>query len=197
MDPVKVIIFVGAFLLLLLLGKKFSTSDEGPAVPGSISMPVAEPKVDFVAEDEKKKNKQPAAVGADLPFPLRLPDLELRNDHTYNRPEFLNYYFTKIDLIAGPPDPNSFCDEFFIETRDPKDRHPATYNYLVATPAGLQRQMQSEHLTTLYLDNETIIVAKWDLTLILDTAVQEIIQTYGGWVRDSNEHALPDAEVGS
>jgi hypothetical protein len=193
MDPVKVLIFVGAFLLFLLLGKKLSTSDDSHAVPG-IPVPFIEDSAVSI-EEEEEKNKQPAAVGADLPFPLRLPDLELRDDGTYNRPQFLNYYFAKIDLITGPPDPNSFCDEFFIETRDPKNKHQATYQYLVATPAGLQRQMQSERLSALYLDNQTVIVASWDLTLILDTTVQEIIKTYGGWAKDSDEYAPPDAEA--
>ncbi|SRR6266404_4432661 len=192
MDPVKVIIFVGAFLLFLLLGKRFSTSDDSHVVSG---LPLIEESTVGIEEEEEEKNKQPAAVGADLPFPLRLPDLELRDDGTYNRPQFLNYYFAKIDLITGPPDPNSFCDEFFIETRDPKNKHQATYQYLVATPAGLQRQMQSERLSALYLDNQTVIVASWDLTLILDTTVQEIIKTYGGWANYSDEHAPPDADA--
>jgi hypothetical protein len=190
MDPIKIIIFVAAFLVLLLLGRKLSAVEEVHASPPELPQLSSEPMIHIAKEDTKPKS--PAAVGADLPFPLQLPELELRDDGTYNRPEFLNYYFGEIDLIAGPPNSTSFCDEFFVETRDPKDEHLGTYRYLVATPAGLQAEMDSEHVSTLNLGDQAVIVSRWDLTLILDAVVKDIIKTYGGWANYTGEHALPE-----
>jgi|SRR5947209_6252127 len=189
MDPIKVIIFVAIFLLLLLLGRKLSAVEEVHASPPELPQPRSEP-IGYVAA-EINKPKIPAAIGADLPFPLQLPELELREDGTYNRPEFLNYYFAEIDLITGPLNPASFCDEFFVEIRDPRDEHVGTYRYIVATPAGLQAEMESEHVSVVNLGDQSIIVSRWDLTLILDAVVKDIIKTYGGWANHTGEHALP------
>ena len=197
MDPVKIIIFAAAFLLLLLLGKRLSATEEVHAAPPPPELPKPMPVmtiVDTVSPEDVGGPKKPAAVGSDLHLPIQVPDLVLRDDGTYNRPEFLNYYFGEIDLITGPPNPTSFCDEFFIQARDPRDERVGTYKYIVATPAGLQAEMDSERLPALNLGDQSIIVSRWDLPLILDTVVKDIIKTYGGWATYSGEHAIPNPE---
>src|SRR5262249_7598975 len=122
MDPIKVIIFVAAFLLLLLLGKKLSSGGDSYAatLPPDAFRP--EPAAVEEEEEDKPLNK-PTLVGADLPFPVSLPAIERDADGKYNRPEFLNYYFDNIDLRSGPEDPESFCDDFFVEIRDIEHNH--------------------------------------------------------------------------
>jgi hypothetical protein len=192
MDPIKVVIFVVAFLLLLLLGRKLSAAEEiRPAdvpAPGSLQPAFVE-----TAEDDQIRGST-TVVGADLPFPIHLPELQLDDDGKYNRPEFLNYHFADIDLLQGPTDSKCFFDEFFIETRNPQDQHVGAYKYLVATPAGLQRAMDEERQAVLYLEEQVVIVAQWDLNLILSTTVQEIIKSYRGWQTYSDEHALPETD---
>ena len=190
MDPVKVVIFVAAFLLLLLLGKKLSSGGESYAAtlpPGALRPePVA-------SEEEEPGKSKPTIVGADLPFPVNVPEIERDADGKYNRPEFLNYYFEEIDLDTGPEDPVSFCDDFYIEVRDIESNRPMLYGYLVATPAGLQNVLDKERLPALYLEGQTVIVPRWDLPLILDTAVKQIMKSYT--VRDDKEtHALPNED---
>ncbi|MGZ7091118.1 MAG: hypothetical protein ACXVKH_16760 [Candidatus Angelobacter sp.] len=190
MDPVKVVIFVAAFLGLLLLGRKLSATEEvhGAGRP----LPPPTPEMLPGREEYIEQDSGVAVVGADLPFPVRLPELEQGDDGKYNRPEFLNYHFSKIDLLRGPADPKCFFDEFFVETRNPQDEHVGTYKFLVATPAGMQRAMDEERQSLLYLEEHAIIVDHWDLTLMLNAAVQEIIKTYQGWQTYSDEHALPE-----
>src|SRR5438270_5249343 len=104
MDPLKIVIFVAAFLLLLLLGKKLSGAGEihpypppepvQPPSPAQLS--VAAPQV--LEEESGSAARLPAATGADLPFPVALPELAIDEDGRYNRPEFVNYFFSKIDL---------------------------------------------------------------------------------------------------
>src|SRR5258708_937470 len=139
MDPEKVIIFVGAFLVLLLAMRRLSAAGEIHLAPPLAPIPLRPAPDDAGSENEILASS--SIVGADLPFPVRLPELEMDDDGKFNRPEFLNYHFATIDLLPGPSNPKSFFDEFFIETRNPHDQHIGTYKYLVATPAGLQRAM--------------------------------------------------------
>jgi hypothetical protein len=187
MDPVKVVIFVAAFLLLLLLGKKLSSHGESYAStlpPGALHPQPVESDGD-----------EPTLVGADLPFPVNLPEIESDADGKYNRPEFLNYYFGKLDLRAGPESPESFCDDFYVEIRDVGNSHSMLYTFVVATPAGLGAVLSKERLPALYLEEQVIIVPRWDLKAILNAAVQEIMKAYQEQVSvPEGEHALPDSD---
>lgn len=198
MDPVKVIIFVAAFLLLILLGKKLSGSGDGYefSVPVARSMAAVESPVSpFQAdEDDDSGPTLTRLVGADLPFPIKLPDIERNPDGRYNRPEFQNYYFEKTDLKFGPPDPGSFYDDFYVMARDLENGYPVLYKYLVATPAGLQSAMATDHLPALFIDGQTVIVPRWDVPLILETVVKQIMKDYTE-PDDKEAHALPNQDV--
>lgn len=185
MDPVKVVIFVVAFLLLLFLGRKLSSLGESIPVPAPIS-------TDGPVQD-KKQTRQPAVIGAELPFPISLPDLIRDPDGRFNRPEFHNYYFEKTDLLSGPADPAVFYDHFFIEARDAENDHRIIYKYFVATPLGLQKALASNHLPALHLKEHAFIVARWDLPLILETVVARIIESYAEEF-DKEANAFPDSD---
>ncbi len=182
MDPVKVIIFVAAFVLLLLLGKKLSSSSDVYASSPEFHPPEPQPlPVSVVEEDEEEEKsavKAPAVVGSELPFPVSLPPVTRGEDGRYNRPNILNYFFREIDLATGPPDKRSFCDELTVETQDPDYGHYYTYKFSVATPAGLQKMLDEGHLASLYLDAEVVVVAAWDMKVILGTVIEEIIKLY-------------------
>lgn len=193
MDPVKIIIFVAAFLLLLLLGKKLSGPGEVHAdqLPGAV--PQQAGQVPLQIADGLGSSRSPATVGSELPFPVALPELTVDDDGRYNRPEFVNYYFGEIDLVQGPLDPQAFADEMFVETNNPEDDRPVTYRFIVATPTGLQRSMEAEHLPSLCLQEQAVIVPRWDLKVILATVVQEILKTYGDdALTRSGDRALPE-----
>jgi hypothetical protein len=191
MDPVKIVIFVAAFLLLILLGRKLTSRGESYA---STLPPEAFRPKPIAADDDGPGSSKPAIVGADLPFPVNVPEIERDVDGKYNRPEFLNYYFETIDLHAGPEDPESFCDDFYIAVRDIESNRPMLYSYLVATPAGLQKVLNTERLPSLYLEGQALIVPRWNLPLILDAAVKQIMKDYA--VPDDKEtHALPNDDV--
>lgn len=199
MDPVKIIIFVAAFVLLLMLGRKLSgtgNAHEFPVPPLEGSTPtikVATP-VDRDDDDEDSSPSTSRLVGADLPFPISMPKIERSPDGRYNRPEFLNYYFEKTDLKNGPVDPTNFCDDFYVMTRDIESNYERHYQYLVATPAGLQSVMASERLPALYLEEQTIIVPRWDVTLILNMVVKQIMKSYVE-PDDKEANALPNEDV--
>ena len=77
--------------------------------------------------DDSSKRKATAVVGAELPFPIHVPEIKRDADGKYNRPEFLNYYFEETDLVRGPEDPASFYDHFYLMVRDIENAHTALY----------------------------------------------------------------------
>jgi hypothetical protein len=188
MDPVKVVIFVVAFLLLLLLGRKLSSFSESTMITPPPGSGIDEPAV---VAAPRMTGKEPAVVGADLPFPIHIPEIKRDADGRYNRPEFLNYYFEKTDLVRGPENPAAFYDDFYLLVRDIENSHTALYKYFVATPAGLQKAMDDEHLPALYLEDQALIVPRWDVPLILDTAVKDIMKSYAERKNPEDDHSLP------
>jgi hypothetical protein len=189
-DPIKVVIFVAAFLLLLLLGRKLSAMGESSIAPvATLPEPVVDERV--VIATPRSAGKEPAVVGADLPFPIHVPEIKRDADGRYNRPEFLNYYFEETDLVRGPENPGAFYDDFYVLVRDIENNHTGFYKYFVATPAGLQKAMDDEHLPALYLEEQALIVSRWDVQLILDAAVKDIMKSYAERKDDKDEHALP------
>ena len=191
MDPVKVVIFIAAFLLLLLLGRKLSSSSESS---GMVPLPEQLPTQIISDEDDDSSDKKLTVVGADLPFPIRVPEITRDSDGKYNRPEFLNYYFEETDLLRGPQDPASFYDHFYLEVRDIENAHTALYQYFVATPPGLQKALATEKLPALYLEEHSLIIARWDVPLILEEVVRHVMKAYAE-ARDKEAHALPDPDV--
>ena len=129
--------------------------------------------------------------GAELPFPIHVPAIKRDADGRYNRPEFLNYYFEETDLVRGPENPAAFYDDFYLLVRDIENSHTSLYKYFVATPAGLQKAMDEEHLPALYLEEQSLIVPRWDVPLILDTVVKDVMKSYAERKDDEDPHALP------
>jgi hypothetical protein len=191
MDPVKVVIFIAAFLLLLLLGRKLSSSSESA---GMVPLPEQLPSQTILDEDRHSSNKKLTVVGADLPFPVHIPEIACDRDGKYNRPEFLNYYFEETDLLRGPQDPSSFYDNFYLEVRDIENAHTALYRYFVATPLGLQKALASEPVPVICLEEQSLIVARWDVPLILEEVVSQVMKAYAE-ARNKEAHALPNPDV--
>ena len=191
MDPVKVVIFIAAFLLLLFLGRKLSSSSESAGV---VPLPEQLPTQTILDENRLSTDKKLTVVGADLPFPIHVPEIICDRDGKYNRPEFLNYYFEETDLLRGPQDPSSFYDNFYLEVRDIENAHTALYRYFVATPLGLQRALASEPVPVICLEEQSLIVARWDVPLILEEVVSQVMKAYAE-ARNKEAHALPNPDV--
>lgn len=185
MDPVRVIIFGAAFLLLLLLGRKLSARSE------SIEIPRPRDTNPVTNDYSEPDAKTAALVGSDLPFPIYLPEITCDPDGRYSRPEFLNYYFEETDLVLGPKDPDIFYDNFYIETRDIENKHTVLYKYFVASPLGLKKALADEHLPAIHLKQHAFIFARWDVPLILETVAKHIIEAYAE-ESAKDEHELPN-----
>lgn len=194
MDPIKILIFVGAFLLLLLLGRMLSSASEVHAheLPhdGAALLPVQ-------PLDEATASQGEGLTGAEIGFPFSLPPVEKDERGGFNRPYYTNYYFAKTDLVRGPADPRSFYDELFLVVQDPGSEQSWETKYTVATPSGLQQLMNQEQYVSLYLDAPVIVVSEWNLSTILRTVVDEDLKKYGAGGGDESTSLLsPENRVG-
>jgi hypothetical protein len=177
-DPVKVIIFVAAFAVLLALGRMLSSASEVHAA--ELPRPRATRSAPAIGEEggDSDQQEKAALTGAEIAFPIQIPPVTRLDDGRYNRPNFLNYYFSKTDLVRGADDPTCFFDELTVEAQDPESEHIWNYVFTVATPSGLRKVMEEEKFASLYLDGGAVIVPRWDLPMILHTAVDEIVKKY-------------------
>jgi hypothetical protein len=188
LDLLKIFLFVAAFLLLLFVGRLLSAHAEtrpslgpGPLQPESGSgllQPQSPPGPVLLPTPQTRSERAPV-TGAEFGFPVPIPPLTQDEQGKFNRPYFLNYYFSKIDLETGPPDPTSFCDDFYLQAQDPANEYVWNYKYVVATTQGLQKLMNTEGYASLYFDDPVVVVLRWDLRVILSTVVEEIIKHYG------------------
>ncbi len=181
---IKIAIFVAVAFLLFAIVRRLSAGE-----PSFVPEPPQPPEPDTAPEPDYPQNKivrTPAAVGSDLPFPIPLPPITRSPDGLYNRPRILNYYFSNIDLVRGPADFRSFSDEFHLQLQSPVDSQTWTVTYLVATPEGLQKELDSHVPSALYLSSSTIVVSKWDLAAILKAIMKQIM---GEWAHPDTDEA--------
>jgi hypothetical protein len=177
LDWLRILIFVGAFLLLLLLGRILSASAEVHAheLPhdGAPLFPVRP------ADEMAAAAQGEVLTGAEVGLPFSLPPVVQDEKGRFNRPYYTNYYFAKTDLVRGPADPRCFYDDLFLVAQDPGSQHMWETKYIVATPAGLQQLMNQEQFVSLYLEDPVVMVAEWNLAVILRTVLDEDLKRFG------------------
>jgi hypothetical protein len=189
-DLAKIILFIVVFAALLVLGRILSSSSEVHASTMSPGRPGEGPAEPASGDDDQlsEGNRHHPLTGAEFGFPFRVPPVTRLEDGTYNRPNFVDYYFSKIDLSRGPDDPECFFDELCLKAQDPGNGHNWDTYYTVATPSGLRKVMEDERFASLYLDGGAIIVPRWDLANILHTVVDELMKDYGHKQHEAGPH---------
>ena len=184
MDPLlKIAIFLAVFGLLLVIGRALAHAGETRV---DSSLPPS-PDISPDAGSDPAGQDSPALTGAEFGMPIPLPPLQMMEDGNFNRPMITNYYFGKIDLARGPADPTCFYDEFFLVLRHPSTQTRWTNRYTVATPTGLSQAMNQNKFDSIYLDAGTIIVARWDLEMILQTVIDQMMQDIAPEKASQNE----------
>lgn len=196
LDWLRILIFIGAFLLLLLLGRILSASAELHAheLPhdGAALLPVRP------VDESDAPTEGAALTGAEIGLPFSLPPVVQDEKGRFNRPYYTNYYFAKTDLVRGPADPRCFHDDLFLVAQDPGSQHMWETKYIVATPSGLQQLMSQEQFVSLYLEDPVVIVSEWNLAVVLRTVLDEDLKRFGA-VADNQQPASTspgDSKIG-
>jgi hypothetical protein len=169
-EEIKVAIFLLFFVAFIIIARRMFSG--GPSVYAD-SPPQPPPD----SWDDAPPEKQPAMIGAEMPFPVKVPPVERLPNGRYNRPKVLNYYFSNLDLKTGPENPRSFCDQLFVQFEAPETGAGWTSEYIVATPFGLQALID-ETGQTLNFDGTIIVVPRWDMAEILKTVLDDVMQRY-------------------
>jgi hypothetical protein len=88
----------------------------------------------------------------------------------------LNMYFSRFDIIPGPPDPGSFADEIFVDLYDENSGYKWTSSYFVTTPHGIGQMLEEEHWQYAFAD-QTFFVRRYDAKLIRQMIVEHLMST--------------------
>ncbi|HLJ29711.1 MAG TPA: hypothetical protein VKY85_23590 [Candidatus Angelobacter sp.] len=184
-EPAKLAIFLIFLIAFIVITRRMFSS-------GKPSYSSEYPPPSFPdARDGYGTSKQPAAIGSELPFPVSLPPVQQLPNGRYNRPNVLNYYFSNLDLKAGPGNPRSFCDQLFVEFEAPETGAVWTSEYTVATPFGLQ-DLLDQSGQNLGFEGTIVIVPRWDMAQILGTVLDDVMEKYAdpdAKAADSRDHS--------
>jgi hypothetical protein len=106
-----------------------------------------------------------------LPFPAG----EKPDDQPHLR--IRQHYFRSFDSDSGPPDPECFYDELFVELEDPDTGGSWTISYFVGTPSGIAQVMREEDWDEMF-GSDLLIVRRFDRELILRSLLQRVAEQY-------------------
>lgn len=101
-----------------------------------------------------------------LPFPADEPDDD------QSRLRVRNHYFRSFDSDTGPPEPECFYDELFLELENPAG-DAWTISYFVGTPNGIAQVMWEEGWDEMF-GIDLLIVRRFDRELILKSLLERL-----------------------
>jgi len=87
-----------------------------------------------------------------------------------------NHYFRSFDSDSGPPDPECFYDELFLELENPAG-DAWTISYFVGTPIGIAQVMREEGWDEMF-GTDLLIVRRFDRELILKSLLDRLEEQY-------------------
>lgn len=142
-DAMKVAAFAVAFAILIFILRAISGSGE---------------------------SYHPAATMVEEPPRTVQPEFDPMGDDILNAPELdpvrlQKFYFVKTDAVPGPADREVFCDELVMQLFDPRRDLPWEISFVVATPKGLQRELEDKNFASMRL-LDAFIFPRYDLQAI-------------------------------
>jgi hypothetical protein len=91
--------------------------------------------------------------------------------------EITRYYFAKTDATSGPPDPEVFYDEFFVDLTNVETREKFSNSMFVCTPRGITEEMIKEKWDSV-VGGELLIVRRYNIDAILAGAKRHLEEIY-------------------
>jgi hypothetical protein len=112
--------------------------------------------------------------------PPRIPTLPLpvaADPDDQSQLRIRNHYFRSFDSDTGPPDPECFYDELFLELENTESGDSWTNSYFVGTPGGIAQVMREEGWDEMF-GTDLLIVRRFDRELILRSLLERIEEQY-------------------
>lgn len=158
-NPLNVLAVIAGGLGLFALGKwAFRTRDNHFSLPGELGS-------DFVVGQPQLT----AAANALAEQSVATPDAALGSAR------ITKFYFSKFDLASGPPDPEVFYDELFVELYDTDSGGRWMQSYGVATPRGLTQILEDKSWSYLFA-NGIIVLPRYDLARIREAVIARLAE---------------------
>ncbi|HYA95951.1 MAG TPA: hypothetical protein VEC95_06730 [Terriglobales bacterium] len=88
-----------------------------------------------------------------------------------------NHYFRSFDTETGPPDPDCFYDELFLDVTQPDSGDSWTVSFYVGTPSGIAQVMREESWDYMF-SIDLLIVRRFDRDLILRELLERVFEQY-------------------
>ena len=167
-DALKIGVLVGAFVGIYSLSRW--AARQTVSVPPAPPFP-PEPKRPPELEQPKQWSKVVSIDGRS-----EFARTEVVDETSLKPVRILNIYFSRFDIIPGPPDPSSFSDEVFVDLYDENSGYKWTTSYFVTTPHGLGQMLEEEHWQYAFAD-QTFFVRRYDAKLIRQMIVEHLIST--------------------
>jgi hypothetical protein len=112
--------------------------------------------------------------------PAKIPTVPLPAAEEWkdqSRLRIRQHYFRSFDPEPGPPDPECFYDEIFVELEDPDSGACWTDSYFVATASGIAQVMREEGWDEMF-GTDLLIVRRFDRELILRSLLERAAEQY-------------------
>jgi len=156
-DWLKLLGIAGAMVALYVVAKRLGGGDE--AIPPASEMQVP-------IEPEAPTMEVPDGGYPEVEDPGKV-DYEPEIEPALEKPQprnirIINWNFEHFDISTGPPDPDSFADDLWLELYDSSTGHAWKQIRFVATAAGLENMLRKEKLSSMAIP-QTIVVARYDL----------------------------------
>jgi hypothetical protein len=166
-DAARIAILVGAFAGVYGLSRWASRQTE--SVPTSPELPETARTPDL---DSSRQWSKVVPIDGRSQFART----EMADEEALRPVRILNMYFSRFEVVPGPPDPTSFADEIFIDLYDENSGHKWTSSYFVTTPRGLDQMLEDEHWQYAFAD-QTFFVRRYDAKLIRQMIVEHLMGT--------------------
>ncbi len=113
------------------------------------------------------------------PVTINAEDIE---EPTASRYEITRYRFANTDANHGPPDPELFYDDLFVDVTNNEMGDKFTNLVHVCTPRGLKDEMSSKRQQAL-LAEELLVVLRYNLDTIPDGVQEHLSEIYDSEVK--------------
>jgi len=126
-----------------------------------------------ISTENYRPPEQPTGPGSSTVIDAKdVEDSRYRNQYEVTR-----YYFAKTDVAQGPPDPDVFYDELFVDLTNVDTGEKFNNSMFVCTPRGIAEEMAKEKWDSV-VGTELLIVRRYNLDAILAGSKRHLEEIY-------------------
>jgi len=157
-DALKLLGIVGAMVALYIVARRLGGGDEAIPPPSETPVPI---------ESQRSQTLMaPHAEGAEAEDPDQ-PEYEAEQSPEPEKSQprnirITNWNFEHFDIATGPPDPDSFADDLWMELYDSSSGHAWKQTRFVATPAGLTEMLRKEKWSSMLIP-QALVMSRYDV----------------------------------